>query len=1024
MTTTNAAHRLRGSVAYPAILLVLVVMLVSVSPALAAPITRSQAEKAVAAWLALDGRPLGADMGRQIREVQSFTDDSDSAAYFVVYLDPAGFVIVTADDLVEPVIAFAPEGRYDPSSDNPLGALVSKDVPSRLDEVRGAVAQAAKVGRPFVAQGRRRVARDKWDRLLRSSVETGTGTEMGLSGVTDVRVAPFVLSKWDQIGDRCSWSSTYNYYIPPNTEGSISNYPAGCVATAMAQLMRYWQFPTDGVGTASYNISECEGAQYPHPLDGGNGSGGPYVWSEMDLDPCSPDLATRQAIGHLCHDAGVSVNMNYCSGGSGADTLQAATALKNTFGYSSAKKGYNALSNIPSANLNSMINPNLHARCPVILGITGTPGGHAVVCDGYGYNLSTMYHHLNLGWSGTATAWYNLPTIDTFTSVYKCIYNVYTSGTGEIIAGRVTDSVGTPISGATVTATWASSSYSDTTDSNGIYAVTKVNSGRTFSVSVTKSDYTFTSQQVTTGASTDYSTTCGNKWPIDFSAACTAPAAPTNPGATAIETSSITWTWQDNSVDETGFKVYCDPGAGPPTTLQTTQPAGSGSWPYTGLSANTQYAFQVAATNNCGDSAKTTNLAKYTLALAPTYGASGNGAVNCDKGPGSAAIWYPGGTVVTFSAVNGFGTGPAKASSYLYVWDSSALEPSWTGALQWTSGSLMKTGVGTVSYLHLRSRNAEALVNTTTLLLGPYKVDGDTPTTPLVTDDGAYQIGTGQLHASWSSSDATSGVGEYQYAIGTAPADPGSGYVVAWKSASMNTQATESGLSLHYGQAYYWYVKARDFAGNWSPTGSSDGIVVVAHVFAGIPSAKLLPDGSSVGLDSPAVSTVFGCTFYVEQPGGYVGIRVDCPSAISGLVAGSIVDVGGRILTTTDGERYIQGIASIKAGSAQIRPVGLNNRCLGGGNWLYDSGTGAGQQGVDRGTGVNNIGRVVRAWGKVISVQGSTCVINDGSGVGVTLVYSSGTSAPASGSIVSVTGISSCIRDGASKVQRCIRVAP
>ena len=60
----------------------------------------------------------------------------------------------------------------------------------------------------------------------------------------------------------------------------------------------------------------------------------------------------------------------------------------------------------------------------------------------------TMYHHLNLGWGSTsdgltANAWYNLPTIDTpfmtFTTLYKVIYNVYKTGTGEVISGRVTD---------------------------------------------------------------------------------------------------------------------------------------------------------------------------------------------------------------------------------------------------------------------------------------------------------------------------------------------------------------------------------------------------------------------------------------------------------------------------------------------------------------------------------------------------------------------------------------------------------
>ncbi len=78
--------------------------------------------------------------------------------------------------------------------------------------------------------------------------------------------------------------------------------------------------------------------------------------------------------------------------------------------------------------------------------------GHEVIVDGYGYNVSTLYHHLNLGWAGTADAWYNLPTISTgiynFNSVIECIYNVFPQGSGEIISGRVLDAAGQPVSGA------------------------------------------------------------------------------------------------------------------------------------------------------------------------------------------------------------------------------------------------------------------------------------------------------------------------------------------------------------------------------------------------------------------------------------------------------------------------------------------------------------------------------------------------------------------------------------------------
>ena len=167
-----------------------------------------------------------------------------------------------------------------------------------------------------------------------------------------------------------------------------------------------------------------------------------------------------------------------------------------------------------------MVNANLDAGYPVLFGITGD-GGHAIVGDGYGYNTATHYHHLNMGWSGSDNVWYNLPTIcadgSIFTSVYKAVYNVYVTGSGEIISGRVLDGQANPVNGATVTATRSGGgTYTATTNAKGIYALAKVPDASTYTVAVTKSGYTFASKQAVTATSTDDSTTTGNVWGLDF----------------------------------------------------------------------------------------------------------------------------------------------------------------------------------------------------------------------------------------------------------------------------------------------------------------------------------------------------------------------------------------------------------------------------------------------------------------------------------------------------------------------------
>ena len=196
------------------------------------------------------------------------------------------------------------------------------------------------------------------------------------------------------------------------------------------------------------------------------------------------------------------------------------TALVGTFHFATAKFGQNHGSNIGSG-LIAMINPNLNARCPVLLSINGPNGGHGVVADGYGYSLSTLYHHLNLGWSGAETAWYALPLIDatpyTFNVVDGCLYNAYTNGSGEIISGRVLDQLSRPVANATVTAMRAGGgTYTTTTDSQGIYALARIPSSSSYSLTIAAANYTSVSGSCSTGTSSDYAATSGNVWGADF----------------------------------------------------------------------------------------------------------------------------------------------------------------------------------------------------------------------------------------------------------------------------------------------------------------------------------------------------------------------------------------------------------------------------------------------------------------------------------------------------------------------------
>ncbi len=495
----------------------------------AGPTTANDAKKVVTGWLKADHRPLGTALGLQVVSVETFTNDIGELIYYIVYLQPSGFVIVPADNSVQPIIGFVERGIYDPSLDNPLGALVTNDLNGRIAAVRNIQGLEATDAMQAVLE-----SQAKWEQLMSLGEAVSVSAILGLPSVSDPRVDPLLQSKWGQTtccapqGDPNALAC-YNYYTPQLdtimgvvvwNPGDPNNYPCGCLATAMAQLMRFHQHPQAGIGRQQFSIyfNYSPWSEYAWTR-GGDGLGGRYNWNLMVYEPnCSTTVAQRQAIGALCYDAGVSVSMTYDANGSTAWGPGAAFKLRdpNIFDYNNAVTS-NMGPNIPV--LIDMINPNLDYSHPVILIVSDNPYdemGHAVLADGYGYNLLTLYHHINMGWEGQYDAWYNLPDVYDYNQVSCCIYNVFVSGTGEIISGRVTDTSGAPISGAAVTAQGPGGPYNAATNGRGIYALAHLQSASTYTISVVKAGYTFAPKAVNTGTSSDWSATSGNVWAVDF----------------------------------------------------------------------------------------------------------------------------------------------------------------------------------------------------------------------------------------------------------------------------------------------------------------------------------------------------------------------------------------------------------------------------------------------------------------------------------------------------------------------------
>jgi hypothetical protein len=239
--------------------------------------------------------------------------------------------------------------------------------------------------------------------------------------------------------------------------------------------------------------------------------------------------------------------------------------------------------------------------------------------------------------------------------------------------------------------------------------------------------------------------------------------------------------------------------------------------------------------------------------------------------------------------------------------------------------------------------------------------------------------------------------------------------VLGSQPVSAEFTAVESGTQPVERAALDWIDYDRD--------GDLDGTTV-----AGV---KSQPDGVGVECGSVVLTADLGGRFYVESEDRSCGIQVRLYP--HGLAPGMKVSVAGAIQTdATNGERYISASSAGQTGTGSVGPVGLTNAALGGSDWLYDPATGAGQKGVKDGIGLNNIGLLVRAWGRVTyqGFSGPFFYMDDGSGAGDLSgrqgVLVEGMWVPVEpgvdpvGKIVRVEGISSCMRQGANLYRRIL----
>ena len=373
---------------------------------------------AVLAILGVQANPITAEKAMEIalqfshqNQMRSFSGSSENnlrlrhvarnamgaVDYYVIDReDSEGFIIVSGDDLALPVWGYCEQGWFD-------YYRLPENLQWWLSEYQSQL---------------------QW---LRDHPEAHPLKTVALTS----SVSPLLKTQWDQI-------RPYNNYCPATPNGPNGHAYSGCLATALAQIMKYYNHPQRGMGSHSYTF-EMNGAPMTLSADF---SQSVYQWSKMLNNYYSGNYTTTQAdaVARLISDAGIALNMKYGAGSSSAFYKDVPEALAAFFDYSPS---FNyLLRNSYEGDWDGTLRSELNASRPIYYfgqkAESYGGGGHAFVMDGYN---NDGYFHINWGWGGDYDGYFasgllspnggSNPTASGYNTSQGAIINIRPDAAGE-----------------------------------------------------------------------------------------------------------------------------------------------------------------------------------------------------------------------------------------------------------------------------------------------------------------------------------------------------------------------------------------------------------------------------------------------------------------------------------------------------------------------------------------------------------------------------------------------------------------
>ena len=368
---------------------------------LAGPVDQQKAQKVGAKFLSTTAvSQKNADIQLQLASIAANRNATD---YYVFNVSNGeGFVIVAGDDRVKPILAYSTTGSFDPNNMSEGFQFTLNGFCEEIQYVREHNLTATP---DIVAE---------W----RSVNEKGS---LNRGGQTRAVVGPLCQTLWNQ-------NFPWNSQCPEDPEGSGGHVYAGCVATAMGMVMKFWEWPAQGVGSHSY---------HPEGYAQQSANFGETEY-HFELMPNTLDSTSTEEeyfeIAQLLHHLGISVDMMYSGSGSGAYSDAVPSALRSYFRYNCNDHVTNYGNWWPGWGYTNeewaqmLKDGGLDELLPLYYSgqDDSGAGGHAYVCDGYDEN---DYFHFNWGWSGRDNAWCPIGALNTT----RYAFNQMNGFTGHII---------------------------------------------------------------------------------------------------------------------------------------------------------------------------------------------------------------------------------------------------------------------------------------------------------------------------------------------------------------------------------------------------------------------------------------------------------------------------------------------------------------------------------------------------------------------------------------------------------------